>query len=48
MHILFKTKQDIFDKNCKNKKRKYQRYQCDKLEEVNTSNPTEFWTRKRN
>ena len=42
-HILFKSKQDIFDKHCKRKKRTYQRNQCDKLEEVNTSNPTEFW-----
>ena len=43
LFIDFKTKQDIFDKILKKKKRNFQKTQCLKLEQVNSSDPTSFW-----
>ena len=43
LRLLFKAKQDLFDKKCKKKKRRFQRPKCTELEEINSSNPIAFW-----
>ena len=40
---VFKTKQNVFDRVLKRKKRNFKRTQCINLEQVNSSDPNSFW-----